>query len=526
MKLYQVIKKNSALLLFIIYALLCFILVYLGFKDSASSNLHLLVIYITTLSFIIIMHICISSMNYFVVAIGTLFLFLFLLEVSYFIFYGEVVSEGVLDSIIETNSNEALSMIKEAIKVIPVLILTFLFIFIFKKVIHIKFSLLMPLICYMLCFAISISAINKSAVRIENKKGYYKGEVAYIRHIYPFVFGNVLYLFVGFISTDLYSNTNEIEKFNDSVILPPEESNNNLIILIMGESSLSKRYSVYGYNKQTTPFMTEIFSQENGCIIKNSHSSASLTRDSLAMTLSFNEPESNDNLFDNKSIIEMAKFNNYKTYWLGSQAIKGTFNTKYGFIARKSDVVTLTNEGDINLNKLLEKNLEEDSERKKFFFIHLRGSHLPYNSYDQLDQQALPEADDYDLTIHHTDRVIKSLYDTVKKHSSNFILIYTSDHGENVNVGAGHGMMKGVDQFLIPFMFISTNSKYNCQFIESFRGSEGYLSGLMNKYIISNLLGYKIDQKVVEKEKKKDRVFMSNGSVIPFAKIEPLTEAP
>lgn len=527
MSFHQIIKKNSALVLFIIYAVISFILVNSEFKDFANSKSHSVIIYITTLCFIMIVHICISSRNYFIIVIGALFLFSFFSEISYFLFYGEIISESVLDSIVETNSFEIVSMFKSAlIIVVPAIILTFLALFIFNKVIHVKFSIIIPLTFYIACFSFAISTINNSAILNEIKKGYYRGGASYIIQLYPTVLGNTIYLIVSFLTTDLYSNTNTIEKFNESVILPPDESNNNLIILIMGESSLSKRYSTYGYHKQTTPFMTEIFSQNNGCIINNSHSSASLTRDSIAMTLSFNEPESDDNLFNNKSIIELAKFNNYKTYWLGSQAIKGTFNTKYGFIARKSDIVTLSDKGDINLNKLLEKNLKEDSTHKKLFFIHLRGNHKPYDNYDQLDRQALPDADDYDLTIHHTDRVVKSLYDTIRQHSNNFTLIYTSDHGENVNIGTGHGMMKGVDQFLIPYMFISTNSKYDCQFIESFRGTTGYLSGLMNKYIISILLGYKIDQAFINKEKANDRVYMPNGKVIPFAKIEPLTVTP
>ncbi|MWP46325.1 sulfatase-like hydrolase/transferase [Gilliamella sp. Pas-s27] len=123
----------------------------------------------------------------------------------------------------------------------------------------------------------------------------------------------------------------------------------------------------------------------------------------------------------------------------------------------------------------------------------------------------------YDLTIHHTDRAVKALYDVINKYSDNYTVIYTSDHGEIVNVG--HGIGDNVDQFLIPFMFMSTNPRYNCQYIESFRGETGYLSELMNKYILSNLLGYEIDQAILEKEKNNDRVLMPNRAVRPFSEI-------
>jgi hypothetical protein len=40
----------------------------------------------------------------------------------------------------------------------------------------------------------------------------------------------------------------------------------------------------------------------------------------------------------------------------------------------------------------------------------------------------------------------------------------------------------------------------------------------MNKYILSNLLGYNVDQAILNKEKNNDRVFMPDGSIMPFLK--------
>ncbi len=43
-----------------------------------------------------------------------------------------------------------------------------------------------------------------------------------------------------------------------------------------------------------------------------------------------------------------------------------------------------------------------------------------------------------------------------------------------------------------------------------------YLSGLMNKYILSNLLGYEIEPTILNQEKNNDRVYLSNNTVMPF----------
>ncbi|WP_085246642.1 sulfatase-like hydrolase/transferase [Gilliamella mensalis] len=529
MKLH-VVKKKSSLILLLVYLVFSTVLVYTYLPKS--HKIHEPQVFedpffylnlVTTLCFCILLHICIRSRHYFLVALSTLFLFLFFSEISYFIYYEQVISAGVLDSIIETNSYEAVSMSKQVLIItIPAFIATFIILFIFRKTVTVNFRPIIPLACYiLLLFTIIVFQITHSSEKYEIKQGNYKSIAEIVRQVYPAAFGNFSYILMSYASNDIYSDANQIEKFNESVLLPPNKSDNDLVVFIMGEASLVTRYSTYGYYKQTTPFITDIFSQNGACIIQNSHSTAAFTRDSLPMTLSFTLPESYDNLFTNKSIIEMAKFNDYKTYWLASaaQAIQGSFNTKFGFIARKSDVVSFSESGDdISLSQLLEKTLQEDNSQKKFIFVHLRGSHQPYTGYDQIDKQALPDAEEYDLTVHHTDRAVKALYDTINKYSDNYTLIYTSDHGEIVNVG--HGFSNGsVDQFLIPFLFISKNPKYNCQYIESFRGSTGYLSGLMNKYILSNLLGYDIDQTIIDKEKNNDRVLMPNGSTMSFLDI-------
>jgi heptose-I-phosphate ethanolaminephosphotransferase len=100
----------------------------------------------------------------------------------------------------------------------------------------------------------------------------------------------------------------------------------------------------------------------------------------------------------------------------------------------------------------------------------------------------------------------------------NYSLIYTSDHGEIIN--KGHGYQKGKEQYLVPFMYKSDSSKYNCQFIESFKNKNGYLSGLMNKYILSELLGYNIKPHTLNNERENDRVLTADESVLQFSQIK------
>ncbi|MDX8001178.1 phosphoethanolamine transferase [Xenorhabdus sp. Reich] len=373
---------------------------------------------------------------------------------------------------------------------------------------------ILPVFIFLSTLYLSASAVDKqllSDIREEDKT-----TGRFIRDRYPAVIGDFAYLYISSHSNDKYANISEINEFNNSII-GKKNSELNAVILIMGESSLSTHYSVYGYELNTTPNMNRIFSSNGGCIINNAHSSAPITRNSISMSLAFHTPESEENLFKNKSIIEMAKSNGYRTYWLGSQDLKGLHSSKYGFIAKKSDVIKLTNFKDDNLSALLDTALL-DKEENKFIVIHLHGSHMPYKNYDDTDKIALPNADNYDLTIHHTDRVIKDIYDVIDKKNINYSLIYTSDHGEIVN--KGHGYQKGREQYFVPFMYKSNNHHFDCQFIESFQNKDGYLSGLMNKYILSNLIGYSIDPEILKEEKNNDRVLTADESVLPFSQVE------
>ncbi|MDC9590953.1 phosphoethanolamine transferase [Xenorhabdus sp. XENO-10] len=482
-------------------------------KDSSIPNL-------STFAMLLSIFLLIKGKNKILRSFGYIFLLLLAIQINYALVFGERISVSILDSFIETNKKESLDMISHLffIMLLPSIMVTIaLSYLIIKKTRDIHYSVafkMVPVFVFFVTFYLSSSSIDKQLLADIREDDKTVGR--FIRDRYPSVIGDLAYLYISSNSNDKYANTNEIDEFNNS-ILGKEKNNLNVIILVMGESSLSTRYSAYGYKLNTTPNMSRIFSSNGGCIINNAHSSAPITRNSVSMTLAFHTPENEENLFKNKSVIEMAKANGYKTYWLGSQDLDGLHSSKYGFIAKKSDVIKLTQFKDNNLSPLL-SNILSKNKGNKFIVIHLHGSHMPYKNYDDDDKLALPNGDNYDLTIHHTDRVVESIYDTLNKENINYALIYTSDHGEIVN--KGHGYQKGRDQYLVPFMYKSNDDKYNCRFIESFRNKDGYLSGLMNKYILSELIGYDIEPSILNRERNNDRVLTADESVLPFSQIE------
>ncbi|MGG5932428.1 phosphoethanolamine transferase [Salmonella enterica] len=480
--------------------------------------------FLSTLSFLLISFYLLRCKNLVPRISGYFLIFLLSSEISYFIVFNEQISFDVISSVVETNLIEAKGMfLSDGVKIIGIAIILTLaisygIIKLYKNQDNFKWIPGLAIFLYLLTALMIVNDVWPQINDIKMSMNESRSTIGkLIKSYFPAVIGDVAYFVSTMILNDRYSNTSIIPDFNES-ITGKAESGNNTIVIVMGESSLFSRYSIYGYPKLTSPDLQKIFTQPKSCIVRNVHSSAPETRDSLAMTFSFSTPESDTNLFKNKSIIEMAKANGYKTWWIGSQELEGLFSSKYGFIARKSDVVRLTNGHDEHLVPMLTDALEDTSAPKKFIIVHLLGNHKPYHNYDAEDKKALPGAEEYDLTIHKTDRVVSSLFNDVAKHSNNYIFLYTSDHGEVVN--KGHGLMKGKDQWYIPFLYKSTNDKFDCSFIEQFRNKDGWLSGLMNKYILSRLIGYTLDKNIVNNEMNNDRVKAANEKPVLFKDTE------
>lgn len=136
----------------------------------------------------------------------------------------------------------------------------------------------------------------------------------------------------------------------------------------------------------------------------------------------------------------------------------------------------------------------------------LNGSHASYkDGYDAVDRAALPYNDnlteivnDYNRSLHHTDRFIEQAHQLMKSDSS-AIMIYFSDHGEVV--GKGHGMSYGKSQIEIPLFTINRSpieldklvAKYTYQ-----QENKESVNSLAFFYIISELLGYQVSQNKIK----------------------------
>lgn len=312
-------KKNIILTLFIL-VIIYVVDAHIYKRDSTVPHL-------SSFAFVFLFLVLFSSKKITLNIVGSFFSTLFFLEIFYFIEFNETPSVGVLDSIVETNKTESLLMLSHYI--LPIIIpsiLTTIVIFIVSKKNRNKLSswfYFLPIVFYStLILSWSITFIPERSKLIANFKEDPQELGRYIKDKFPIVAGNLFYISNAIFNSDKYHENNRITVLDDSIV-SHSNSDNNLIVFIIGESAVPTRFSIYGYTKNTTPSLNDIFSSPDSCIINQAHSSAPITRNSISLSLSFYTPESEENLFSKKSIIEMAQAQGYTTYWLGSQPIKG-----------------------------------------------------------------------------------------------------------------------------------------------------------------------------------------------------------
>lgn len=278
------------------------------------------------------------------------------------------------------------------------------------------------------------------------------------------------------------------------------------VILIIGEASNVKRYGAYGYKLNTTPNLNKFQVDNHWCALQKVHSPAAQTRVAVPMLVSFSSPEHKDFLFSYENILEIAKSEKYKTYWIDSQNGKDLWDKPFGFVEKYSDIhVSPTiNNTKFNVDELRDDQLLspiqyyfKNSSGMSFFVIHLFGSHMPYNeNIDKNDQ--LEGLDVYDQSIHHTDMFISKVKSYADEYLKNYSLVYVPDHGEVVNYGHGYPSDTN-EMYLIP---VISNDNYACSYLEKFRGDDGYISSNDIKYLILQYIGYDIKKEYLNHERE------------------------
>lgn len=187
-------------------------------------------------------------------------------------------------------------------------------------------------------------------------------------------------------------------------IISTKDSIPSNIVMIIGESFSKSHSSLYGYNKNTNPYLQTLVADSCLFIYQNIQSPATNTIPCFQAIMSTYKPEFKDSIpwYKCTTLPEILLCSNYYTHWISNQSKIGLFDTVIGryadlcnqnfFVGNKYAGMGRTNL-DEELIPLI-KPLLQDTKSNNFYFIHLMGSHSNFkNRYPQTFEKF--KAEDY-----------------------------------------------------------------------------------------------------------------------------------
>jgi len=459
---------------------------------------------------------------------------------AYFSFVlGSDISMDIMASIFETHMAEAVSMLKGGILIgsIIVLAITTLLLYLSEKELKgaqfsrkwsvigllIYLFLFLPFVCYKrIAYEYEENLFMEFPVRVGQDK---------INMYAPILYGNIATIAAYQEEMAQLRRFSESDKklpdgitYKDTVQAPEK------IYLVIGESAYRRHLSLYGYPVKTTPFLDSL-AQVNPPQLSyyDGIAPAAFTRNVLRIALSFASPTDMTPFYEEKTLINMAHDAGYETFWLSNQGASGIQDSYLGYLAAGTDKAVFTQGGylandDFDLIPLLKE--EYKPGKKQFFIIHLVGSHNNYSDrYDKRDAEVIPNSGstlqtDYDRSIHHTDRVMREIYNVMQQDST-AVFFHFSDHGEIL--GKGHGPWKnGIAQYDIPLITINKNeARIDTVMQKYLEPGTRLINNSSTIYVLAEMMGYTIPQKFIDKSISDGRyVRHADQTYSPYSEIK------
>lgn len=231
------------------------------------------------------------------------------------------------------------------------------------------------------------------------------------------------------------------------------------IVVVIGESASREHLSLYGYPLPTTPRLDTI--SEGLFRFDDAVASSTSTAQNMPRLISFmtDEPGGKE-WYNYPSLLQVFHRLGYKTYWLSNQEYSGEWSNLSSILSSDADVVKYVGSIDSEDHYLVRhddallpewKKALASKDSLQLTFLHLMGSHFQYSHRFPDEQRQFYYADimektpkkwlnkkkaaivaDYDNSILFTDSIINMILEDIRDSNMPSVLIYVSDHGENV----------------------------------------------------------------------------------------------
>jgi len=382
-----------------------------------------------------------------------------LISLGYWVIYGQEFSQGVIFTIFETNTAETKEFLNQyfGFRLISIITIYTLIAFLLWKKLR---PVYLPRF-HAVIVAIVVTLSNFGHPYIK----YFTGAVDFAKATQKLQFrmepAAPWQLLMGYLQ--YRQQLNKIQVFlskNNS--LPSLENlvdaNGDVprtLVLVIGESTTSRRMSLYGYPRKTTPHLDALKEQGQLIVFNDVIASRPYTIGMLQQALSFADQEKPDRYLTEPNLINLMKQAGYKTFWITNHiTISHSATLMTAFAQQADEVRYLNNQRVHNSSTQYDQVVFEpfsevlrNSAPKKFIVIHLLGAHTKYFArypaeYKKFtDREDVPKAlsnsqvelyNGYDNAVLYNDFVVSSLIDIFLKSESAGFLIYFSDHGEEV----------------------------------------------------------------------------------------------
>jgi heptose-I-phosphate ethanolaminephosphotransferase len=380
-----------------------------------------------------------------------------LINLGYFAIYRQEFSQSVLFIVFESNPAEASEYIDQYLKwwMLPALIAYSLSAFWLWR--GLRNTTLSPSWRYGLGVVIVAILVLPPIAKVTRKHAFTANTVtaAFINRLEPvvpwqFVIGYIHY-------QEQLSNMQSLRR--EAQRIPPianlADARAGLpgtLVLVIGESTNRTHMSLYGYSRKTSPTLEAM--GKDITVFSQVYASRPYTIEALQQMLTFADQESPSRYLTDPSLMGIMKQAGYRTYWITNQQTLTKRNTMLTNFSEQMDEQYYLNHQrsqnaysfDGNVLDPLEKILG-DGVQRRFIVIHLLGAHMRYKyryppDFDVFkDTSGLPGwvtddhatlINEYDNALRYNDFIVSSVAGTLAAKGGASMMVYVSDHGEDV----------------------------------------------------------------------------------------------
>lgn len=313
------------------------------------------------------------------------------------------------------------------------------------------------------------------------------------------------------------------------------------VVLVIGESTNRLHMGLYGYARDTNPKLQSI--RNELVLFDNVFASRPNTIESLQQVLTFANQQHPDWYKTTPSLISLMKQAGYKTYWITNQQTLTARNTMLTTFAKQADKqVFLNTSRRQNAYSFDEKVLPPYMEtlakpdEKKLIVVHLLGTHMKYayrypESHDyfkdhhgvaaSLSADKVQTVNEYDNAIRYNDKIVYQLITTLKKQQQHSLLVYFSDHGDDVYDSATHDFQGRNEasptypMYAIPFIVWHSKNWFNADKLHKLDIAHRQYNNANFIHTWSDLLGLQYDgflsqESIVSDQFAEDAILVGN----------------